>query len=251
MFLYFRGGYRQFPNANLGRSFLLNAIASVAVAAALMVRRDVLLRLAGIAIAAGTLAAFYITRNTTKGLFGFTEKGFDPSPEAIIAVVAEIVAVLALLASFLPPVRWRSHPVAGSMPFAIIGAVIMVAAGVGGGIVWANTNSDSAGYSSTPTATTEPEATETSAPDGGSTGEVTIKDFTFQPGDLKIKAGTEVTFTNDDSATHSVQSDGHVFDSPSNLSTGDSFKHTFDKAGTFTYICGIHQAMSGTIEVAP
>jgi len=31
--LYFRGGYRSFPNANLGRSFLLNGVASVFVAA--------------------------------------------------------------------------------------------------------------------------------------------------------------------------------------------------------------------------
>lgn len=49
-----------------------------------------------------------------------------------------------------------------------------------------------------------------------------------------------------DSVSHSV-----VFaDFESDLlKKGDRYTHTFDTAGTFTYICGPHHDMKGTIEV--
>jgi plastocyanin len=33
------------------------------------------------------------------------------------------------------------------------------------------------------------------------------------------------------------------------LGEGVSFTHTFDAAGTFAYICGIHPSMAGTVVV--
>jgi plastocyanin len=77
---------------------------------------------------------------------------------------------------------------------------------------------------------------------------VTIKGFAFGPGDLSVKAGTAVTWTNDDSTKHKIKSDDGSFDSD-DLNQGDTFEHTFDAAGTFPYICSIHPSMKGTITV--
>ena len=93
--LYF-DGYRDFPNANLGRSFLLNAIASLVVAILLVVWRNPLSLLAGLVLVNATLLAFALSR-TSNGIFDFTETGFNPSPEAVLSLVFEIGAALVLL----------------------------------------------------------------------------------------------------------------------------------------------------------
>jgi plastocyanin len=63
-----------------------------------------------------------------------------------------------------------------------------------------------------------------------------------------VKAGTTVTWTNNDSTTHHVASDTGVFDS-GNLSPNTTFSYTFNNAGTFPYYCTIHTYMTGTIIV--
>ena len=106
-----------------------------------------------------------------------------------------------------------------------------------------------AGCSSTPSAAT-PGATAT-AGTGGSGSAVTIQDFAFKPADLSVKVGTTVTWTNKDSAGHSVKWDDGTTPS-SNLANGQTYPRTFDAAGTFTYICGVHGAsMSGKVTVTP
>ena len=133
--LYFSKGYRSVPNANLGRSFVLNGVVSIVVAAALLLRRDLLVRLSGVAVTVGTLIAFYLSRNTDSGIFGFTEKGFSPSPEAAIALIVEIVALIVLAASFVPALRWRRQT-AGPSALASAGAAAVVLAGVIATLVW-------------------------------------------------------------------------------------------------------------------
>ena len=85
------------------------------------------------------------------------------------------------------------------------------------------------------------------APAAGA-GAVTIKNFAFNPGNLTVAKGTTVTWKNDDSATHRIKSGDGSFDSK-DLKNGDSFDHTFDTAGSFDYICGIHPSMKGKITV--
>ena len=85
------------------------------------------------------------------------------------------------------------------------------------------------------------------APAAGA-GAVSIKDFAFNPADVTVAKGTTVTWKNDDSATHRIKSGDGSFDSK-DLKNGDSFDHTFDTAGTFDYICGIHPSMKGKITV--
>ena len=88
-------------------------IASGVLALGLVVLRggaNRLVRLAGIALSAGTLVAFAVSR-TPAGLFNFREVGFHPSPQAALAVLTEGGALLLLLITFvmertsLPPRR--------------------------------------------------------------------------------------------------------------------------------------------------
>jgi plastocyanin len=77
---------------------------------------------------------------------------------------------------------------------------------------------------------------------------VKIMSFAFTPSSLSVHAGTRVTFTNQDAATHTVTSDGGLFGS-GNLATGQSFSFTFMSRGSFAYHCSIHPSMKGTVTV--
>jgi plastocyanin len=88
------------------------------------------------------------------------------------------------------------------------------------------------------------------APATGNT--VTIQNFAFVPQALTVKTGTKVTWTNNDSAPHTVTStDGPStgaattaqFDS-GQMASGDSYSFTFTKAGTYYYECTIHASMA-------
>ena len=76
---------------------------------------------------------------------------------------------------------------------------------------------------------------------------VSIDNFTFTPPSLKVKAGTTVTWTNDDDIPHTVVSTGH-FRSKA-LDTEDKFSFTFTTPGIFEYFCGLHPHMKGKVVV--
>jgi plastocyanin len=79
---------------------------------------------------------------------------------------------------------------------------------------------------------------------------VTIKDFAFNPADLTVKAGTTVTWTQKDSVGHFVKwGDGTA--PGATLALDQTYTRKFDTAGTFTYVCGIHGTMHGSITVTP
>jgi hypothetical protein len=98
-------GYKDFPNDNLGRSFLLNVVASVAIAVTLIVWRHWLVTVAALLLVNGTMFAFALSR-TDHFPFGFKEIGFNPTPYAAWALVVEIVAA-ALLVGLL---AWELAP---------------------------------------------------------------------------------------------------------------------------------------------
>ena len=98
-----------------------------------------------------------------------------------------------------------------------------------------------------PTATPTAAATPTTAP-AANGNSITIANFAFAPATLTVKVGTKVTWTNNDSATHTVTADQGAFDS-GDLPTGQSFSFTFTKAGTYSYHCAIHSSMVATIVV--
>ena len=99
-------------------------------------------------------------------------------------------------------------------------------------------------------ATEEP--TEEPAADGGDAAPVfagvSISNFAFGPNVLEVTAGTTVTWTNNDGANHTVTADDGSFDSGA-LGSGGTFSVTFDTPGTYTYHCGFHGQMTGTVVV--
>ena len=78
--------------------------------------------------------------------------------------------------------------------------------------------------------------------------QVTIGDFFFRPQDVTISLGDTVTWTNDGSVPEGHTATGSGFDSGV-LKQGETFDHTFNKAGTFDYVCTLHPNMRGTITV--
>jgi plastocyanin len=79
---------------------------------------------------------------------------------------------------------------------------------------------------------------------------VGISNFTFKPGDLKIKVGTTVIFKNEDDIPHRVAATDGSFHSKA-LDTDDVASFTFNKPGVFPFFCTIHPRMQGKIIVAP
>ncbi len=77
---------------------------------------------------------------------------------------------------------------------------------------------------------------------------IEIKGFAFNPQNATVKVGTQVTWTNKDSAPHTVTADYRSFDS-GKLNQGESFTFQFSTPGTFAYICTIHPSMQATIIV--
>lgn len=81
------------------------------------------------------------------------------------------------------------------------------------------------------------------------TYQVTIQGFAFNPSDLKINKGDTVVWTNKDSASHTVVSDSGNELASGALATDQTYSHTFEQAGTFSYHCGIHLTMKAIVEV--
>jgi hypothetical protein len=115
-YLYFRGGYRGIaPDSVLGltisRSFALNAIAALVIAEAVVLglRYRALLLFAaavGVGFAVTTLVAYFLSR--TRGLLGFKET--STTTEAVIAMVAEAIALAALVPVVVRERRARRRP---------------------------------------------------------------------------------------------------------------------------------------------
>jgi plastocyanin len=79
-------------------------------------------------------------------------------------------------------------------------------------------------------------------------GSVTIADFSFAPGTITIDQGDTVTWTNSGPSAHSATSTNGAFDTGI-LEDGGSGSHTFDQAGTYSYVCTPHPFMHGTVVV--
>ncbi len=78
---------------------------------------------------------------------------------------------------------------------------------------------------------------------------ITIKNFAFSPSTLTVTAGTRVTVHNDDSATHTVSAVSGAFNT-GDVAPGGTVTFTAPAtAGTYPYICMIHQFMHATVIV--
>jgi plastocyanin len=74
-----------------------------------------------------------------------------------------------------------------------------------------------------------------------------VKSYSFDPKVIEIEAGETVTWTNEDNFTHTVQVEGQE---DHKVEQGESVEITFDRPGTYDYVCTLHrQDMDGTVIV--
>lgn len=89
---------------------------------------------------------------------------------------------------------------------------------------------------------------------GQTTGDVAIRDNSYDPDTIEIEPGGTVVWTHEGQAPHSVTADDGSFDSSPNcqsdtgagcMQNGDTYEQTFDQAGRFEYHCKIHGSSGG------
>ena len=131
---------------------------------------------------------------------------------------------------------------------ALVIAVIVIAGGA-----WAlfgrsdNNKTTGSTTATNNTSKTTPAASSTSST---ATNSVSIESFAYMPSDITIKKGTLVTWTNNDSVTHTVTKDNpDTGPDSSNLVHGDVYRFTYNQVGTFKYHCKFHPDMHGSVTV--
>jgi plastocyanin len=100
-----------------------------------------------------------------------------------------------------------------------------------------------------------PQIRDVSIPEGSSTPGCEQTNECFMPNSLQVNVGDTVTWTNEDTAAHTVTS-GTPVDGPSGLFdsglivAGSTFDFTFNETGTYPYFCIVHPWMKGEIKVS-
>ena len=129
-------------------------------------------------------------------------------------------------------------------PAIIIGAVVVVIALI------AVVAASSGKKGSTGDAMTKTTTSSAAAPSGAVMADkVVISNYMFGPGDIKVKAGTTVTWTNNDSVKHNVVSDDGMMPDGKLIAKDETYTYTFAKAGTYKYHCSPHPYMHGSVTV--
>lgn len=88
-----------------------------------------------------------------------------------------------------------------------------------------------------------------SAPPTTDSPVIELRDNLFHPAELAVPVGTTVTWWWNDGSFggHDVVM-GEVFSVPEQ--TSGTFPHRFDTPGTYTYVCTLHDGMTGTVIVS-
>jgi plastocyanin len=79
-------------------------------------------------------------------------------------------------------------------------------------------------------------------------GRVPIQNYSFVPGDATVKAGTLVTWINEDEAVHTITAADNSWDS-GRVSLGASYSRMFEQPGVYEYFCSLHQNMKARLIV--
>ena len=75
-----------------------------------------------------------------------------------------------------------------------------------------------------------------------------VKDFKWEP--VSAKVGQVITWKNNDSAPHGVQTDESGCKMNGSIGAGQTRSLVFNQAGTYTFFCFIHTSMKGTITIS-
>ncbi len=87
-------------------------------------------------------------------------------------------------------------------------------------------------------------------PAGAADASVSISGLAFNPANVTVNVGDSVTWTNNDAGIqHTVSSDSGSELGSGAISSGATYVHEFNSAGTYTYHCDIHPTMTGTVVV--
>jgi plastocyanin len=78
---------------------------------------------------------------------------------------------------------------------------------------------------------------------------VVIRNFQFTPSPFTVILGDTVTWVNLDSTAHRVHWVDGQFPDSRDLQLSESYDVKFSAPGTYSYVCGIHPQMHGTITV--
>ena len=80
--------------------------------------------------------------------------------------------------------------------------------------------------------------------------QIVIDNFAFDPTELTVPVGTEVTWVNHDDVPHTATSTAKpkAFDSGA-LDTDQTYSHVFTTAGEYEYFCAVHPHMTGKVVV--
>ena len=81
------------------------------------------------------------------------------------------------------------------------------------------------------------------------TTKVAITNYEFAPMVIKVKVGSTVTWTNQDSVHHTVTVDNGAGPNSPLFGQNQTYSYAFKKAGTYTYHCAVHPEMHGTVVV--
>jgi plastocyanin len=102
----------------------------------------------------------------------------------------------------------------------------------------------------TPATAPAPKRADTMPQHAAEEKQITIDNFSFDPPELTVPAGTRVTWLNRDDVPHTATSTTkpRAFDSGT-LDTDQKYSFVFTTAGVYEYFCAVHPKMTGRITV--
>jgi len=81
--------------------------------------------------------------------------------------------------------------------------------------------------------------------------EVSVEKMQFVPKIIKIKPGITVKWVNNEKrSNHTVLFEKEGLAESDRFFPGEFWQRTFEKPGSYPYICGVHPEMNGVVEVA-
>lgn len=81
--------------------------------------------------------------------------------------------------------------------------------------------------------------------------EVSVEKMQFVPQTIKIKPGTTIKWLNNEKrGNHNISFEKEGLPESDRFFPGEFWQRTFEKPGSYPYICGIHPEMTGVVEVA-
>ena len=78
---------------------------------------------------------------------------------------------------------------------------------------------------------------------------VQMANIAFTPASVTVTPGSTVTWTNNDSVPHTVSFGDQGPQNSQTIDPGGTFQALFEGAGSYAYLCTLHPAMSGVVEV--